>query len=50
MKRVERWIEIWNEGLGGEGGQQRLSISPKIGRDLGALSDSNLFKKMSLSQ
>jgi hypothetical protein len=45
MKRVERWIEIRNEGLGGEGGQQCLSISPEVGRNLGTLSDSNLLEK-----
>jgi len=45
MKRIEGWIEIWDEGLGGEGGQQCLSISPEVGRYLGALPDSNLFKK-----
>lgn len=49
MEGIERWVEIRNQGLGREGGQQRLSVSPEVGRYLCALPDSNLdffFKKV----
>jgi hypothetical protein len=49
MERVERWVEIRYQGLGGESGQQRLSISPEVGRYLCALPNANLPNKKSLS-
>ena len=42
MERIERWVEIRDQGLGREGRQQRLSICPEVWRYLCALPDSNL--------
>lgn len=50
MKRVEGWVEIRDQGLGREGGQQRLSISPEVGRYLCALPDSDLPQKQNRGQ
>lgn len=45
MKSVEPRVKVGDEELGREGGEESLSVASHVGRDLGALSESNLFEK-----
>lgn len=42
MKGIERGIDVGDESLRRQGGQQSLSVGPKIWRNLCTLSNANL--------